>query len=362
MNIVINRTDAIGDTVLTIPMARVLKLKYPDAKIVFIISPKTQDLFLDNKYVDETWVIDPNLPFFSKVSILYNKFKSFRTDYYLYVGGSQISTFVAWLCRVKFRGGLKSKWKSFLFLNRGVRQSRSMVLMHEFEYNLNLLAPMGIEYNYFDRESTLQDILSVEAATKSDAIKYLQEELKNNNSDVDKDYIVIHPGMVGHTLNWPSRNYGRLISRIRSKFNNKYNIIISYTPSDNKYLEGLKDHLASTSTNTNDVLFLDGSIKGLKNYMGILSQAKLFIGPSTGPTHLANVLGVKMVGLYSPIKVQSATRWGPVNRNLEQSRVVVPDVVCGEVINCIESSCPYYECMSKIEVDEVFSNVSDLLN
>ena len=53
--------------------------------------------------------------------------------------------------------------------------------------------------------------------------------------------------------------------------------------------------------------------------------------------------------------------WGPFFRDSKKVRVVVPDVVCGEKFQCAGSSCLYYECMGKIEVDEVFESIQQLL-
>ena len=44
MKILINRSDAIGDTLLTIPIAEYLKKYHKDAQIVFVISKKCEDL------------------------------------------------------------------------------------------------------------------------------------------------------------------------------------------------------------------------------------------------------------------------------------------------------------------------------
>lgn len=95
--------------------------------------------------------------------------------------------------------------------------------------------------------------------------------------------------------------------------------------------------------------------------MGILSKASLFLGPSTGPTHMANALGVKVVAVYSPIKAQSTSRWAPYNRSKTLTNLIVPDVVCGEERACAGASCPYYECMGKIEVSHVVEKAMSLL-
>ena len=53
MKVVINRSDAIGDTLLTLPMAKKLKKHFPDCHITFIISPKTVPIFETNPIVED---------------------------------------------------------------------------------------------------------------------------------------------------------------------------------------------------------------------------------------------------------------------------------------------------------------------
>ena len=96
---------------------------------------------------------------------------------------------------------------------------------------------------------------------------------------------------------------------------------------------------------------------GISGYLNLLSLVDLFIGPSTGPTHLAAALGKPVVAFYSPIKTQSAVRWGPMNICPEHN-ILVPDVICGEIRKCAGKKCLYHECMSKLEVEDVFRRLN----
>lgn len=360
MNVVINRTDAIGDTILTLPMGKFIKEKFKGAKVAFIVSPVCKDLFVNHPYVDECWVLDKNQSLYKKNKFLKEKFKVFKADTFFHVGGSHLPAMIAWKLGIPFRGGLKSKWQSFVFLNKAVRQSRSLVSMHESDYNLNLLSPLGVTYKSIEKELFQPEISISLKETEVAKNEFLNEkELKAPKGGIET--LVIHPGMTGHTLNWASRNYARLISRIEKEMPGRFTFVISFTPSDEKFLTGLREQLARDDYAylKEKVLFLDGSIKGLRNYISFLTTADIFIGPSTGTTHIANTLGLKMIGLYSPIKVQSASRWGPFNRN-EKTKIIVPDVVCGEQTNCAGRICPYFECMAKIEVEDVFNAISEL--
>jgi ADP-heptose:LPS heptosyltransferase len=354
MRILINRSDAIGDTILTTPMAKMLKEKFPNCHVTMLISSRSSNLLNHHPYIDSIKIYHRTNRFFYKIREVFLIFTECRPTHYFYVGGGYLPNFMAWLYRVPFRGGLKSRWHTFLFLNHGIRQKRSLVSMHEMEYNLNLLAPLGIKYHYSELSNYVPE-LSLTENEMSDALVRFNGILEQNNLNPQKKYIFIHPGMTGHTLNWSSKNYGRLVFKLEQKFPGQFNYIISHTPSDNVFLTGLKELLSRDEGKlfSQSVYYFNGAENGIRDYMAILSKASLFVGPSTGTTHIAAALGVPIVGIYSPIKVQSAKRWGPVPKNILKTKIVVPDVICGEPTKCALRDCPYYECMGKIEVDDI---------
>lgn len=357
MNILINRTDAIGDCLLSTPLARLLKEKLKNSQegepnIAFLVSPRAGELIGLCEGVDRVYIYDPSWNFIKRWRFLGRVFKEFSPQSYFHLGGRFLPSFFAFLKGVPFRGGLRSKPFSFLFLNKGIRQSRSAVVMHESEYNMALARPLNVNYSGHHRVQ-YRPLLKVE---KSDALKVRQE----SGFSLDKKLFIFHPGMSGHTLNWSSRNYGRLIERLYQKYGENVNYVVSYTPGDGPYLEGLKDFLSQNEKLKNIVEFFDGSKKGIIHYTHLLKTSDLFVGPSTGTTHMANALDVPQVCLYSPIKVQSSLRWGPYYQN-SKVKVLVPDVVCGEVKTCAGASCPYYECMAKIEVAQAYNACLSIL-
>jgi len=227
MNIVINRSDAIGDTLLTMPMAKFIKAHLPKAKIIFIISPKSKDLFINHPYVDDIWTLDPKEK--SQTNYLRKCFSKFKTDAYFHVGGSHFPTYAAWLSNVKIRGGLKSKWQTFVFLNKAIRQHRSFVAMHESDYNISLLQPLGLDYDFSKRDQYRPEIKITETELTTHLRSFV-EDMQSQNKTTGKPLFFIHPGMSGHTLNWSSRNYARLVLKMEQLQPLKYIFIISYTP------------------------------------------------------------------------------------------------------------------------------------
>ena len=360
MKVVINRTDAIGDIILTLPMARKLKSHFTNCHVIFIVAPKAVPLFESNPTVDEFWVYDKNVSKLRGFISLRDKFQKNKITHYFHVGGSHIPSLAAISAGVHFRGGLLTGWPSFFLLNNGSRQRRSLVEMHESEYNINLLQPLGVSYHYTEKEKCGPSIYLGEEEKEKSLLDF-KSQVEKEGQAFKNDMIFIHPGMTGEALNWSPKNYARLIFRIEKTFPGKYLYVLSFTSSDMPYIKGVNEQLGQKAFSflKEKIYYFNGELKGRRYYMGVLSNAFLFVGPSTGMTHLANIMGVNVVAIYSPIKVHSSLRWGPFYRDKVQ--VVAPDVVCGEKFECAGSSCLYYECMGKVEVDEVFEAVQKFL-
>ncbi len=332
MNVLINRTDAIGDTLLTMPMAAAVKKKFPHSKIIFIVSKKVAPLLWHHPYIDDFLIFPQQCGSFIK------KMASFKADVYFHCGGSFFPSIAALILKIPFRGGLKSRWPSFLLLNKGVRQSRSKSGKHESEYNLELLTPLGIKISSLEREYYAPSI----GLTKEEKTLFLEDfknELQKNGFSWGPPMIFIHPGITGHSLGWPAENYAKLVEKIEHKHPQKFLFIISYTPQDMPYLPSFNSK----------VFFFNGSKKGLRHYLAALSEASLIVASSTGNTHMANVFGIPQIAFYSPLPSQCSRRWGPFYQK-DNVAIMRPSL-----------TYPIDECMSSITVDSVYQKVLQLL-
>ncbi len=72
----------------------------------------------------------------------------------------------------------------------------------------------------------------------------------------------------------------------------------------------------------------------------LISKAVLFIGNSTGPIHIAAAVDTYVVGLYSPVRVESPVRWGPLT---DKKKIFVPqaDNFTRDVMNDIDPKDVY---------------------
>jgi ADP-heptose:LPS heptosyltransferase len=85
----------------------------------------------------------------------------------------------------------------------------------------------------------------------------------------------------------------------------------------------------------------------LETLAAVLQMASVFIGPSTGPMHLAAAVGTPVVALFGPVRTTTPDRWGPLG---DGHKVFAPPV---PVCDCKVAQCQRGDCMDLITVEEV---------
>jgi ADP-heptose:LPS heptosyltransferase len=255
------------------------------------------------------------------------------------------------LSGIRSRVGPLSKWYSYLFFNRGMRQNRSAVEMHEADYNLMLLRRLGI------RVPSRRFI--PHTAADPDATERMQqfiESLKMPNPD---SFVVVHPGMGGSALNWPEGYYVDLIQRLSQR---GVSVMVPGAYSEKALVARVTGEANERDPELPIFSFVSSNrIGSLSDLIAILSLSKVVVAPSTGPLHLAVALGKPTVSFFSPVKVQSALRWGPYTADDSKHSVLVPDALCGQDFKCLGRKCPFFFCMERTGVEEAVRSVMEKL-
>lgn len=239
-------------------------------------------------------------------------------------------SFALWSEGVPTRAGVRSQWHSFIFLNKGLRQRRSLATQHEADYNLDLLL-----HAFQIQENITQE--------KTPTLKLVAP---NNPGLLEKHYLtagkylVVHPGMAGSALNWPIPRYIELIEKVIPDTQ----VVLTGTPADEPWLKDIKSYFKGNSR----VLSLQNELKATE-LMTVLKNAKAVVVPSTGVAHIAASLGTPVLGIYSPLRVQHPRRWAARG---DQVHIFVPQEHPEQPLGP--------ECMEEIKVDDLLKTLSSL--
>ena len=330
MKILITRTDRIGDVILSLPVAEVLKERYPDAEISFMLRKPLKQLIEKQPYIDKIVIYNNNGGFKKKLDIL----RTERFDMAIVLFPTFSLSLLLFFAHIPTRIGSGYRWFSFL-LNHRLYEHRHNSERHEVEYNLALLKKIGLD------ESIRKPRLYIDDKEKERAKSFL----KSNGID-SGNFLIIHPGSGGSTLSWPLKHYKELARMISNKINMQ--VVLTGDTTEFVQTEEIRK-----SCNGNVI-----NIAGKTNLLetsAIISLAKIFIGNSTGPMHIAAAVGTKVAAFFPPSRVNRKTRWRP----LSDAFIFEPPVPRCE--RCIKERCPYYNCLSLITPENVFNGIKDFI-
>jgi heptosyltransferase III len=304
-NIIISRTDSIGDVILTLPVAAVLKKHFPEIKIGFLGKAYTRPVIEACKYVDT--FIDINV-FLKDDTIQINGEKPVAI---LHVFPVAAIAMRALQLHIPLRIGTTNRFYHWLTCNKLVKLSRKHSLLHEAQLNLKLLKVFGIINNF-----SLQEIGKLFGLEK---LKPLPEKFKNLISK-DKYNLILHPKSLGSAREWGLSNF---IMLIRLLGTSRYRIFISGTEKEREALQPVFNEVGDAVTDISGLMNLD-------EFISFISHCDGLVANSTGPLHIAAALGKDALGIYPPMRPIHPGRWAPLGPN---ARTFVLDKFCNDCKN-----------------------------
>ncbi len=324
-----------GDLILATPVISTIRTNNPDAYIGVLVSKYAEDIVKYNTEINQV-ITDEFIK--GKRSIknfisLLKKIRAERFDTAIILFPSFLVCLLIFLAGIKRRISHASRWYVYLFCNEILLQHRSRVEKHEADYNLALAQRVGNIKIIVREPKIFTDIESIEKARKLLIDK-----------GVHNRFIIMHCGSGGSARNWSALRYAELADMIIERL--KIETIFTGRDNDYKMIEEIKKNMKN---NPKEILNTDR----ISVLVALISMSSFFVGPSTGPLHIASALKIPLAGIYSPVRVQSPKRWGPYNS--ERAVVFSPDVDCPARYSCFYEACRYYDCMELIRVEDVFN-------
>lgn len=286
--ILIARTEnRIGDVVLTIPLAGILKSHLPHTLIAFLGTIYTAPIVKKSAFVDE---------FYN-----WNRYKDLskcNADAVILVSPWFDIAQASWRAKIPIRIGMARRWFHWLYANRRTFLKKRAVNLHETQLSTSFLSALGIEaprnidqlYRYYGwRKEPNCSFPAVISNTKRN--------------------IILHPKSKGTAPEWPLKHYYRLACLLDE---NHFNVILSGNEAEKDSMQQTCPELFKLPHITDIVGQYD-----LANFLNIVEQADCLVASSTGPVHLAAAAGINTIGLYTPVRPHHPQRWKPIGEKVK---------------------------------------------
>jgi heptosyltransferase-2 len=325
MKIVIRAPNWVGDSVLALPAVESVRRAFPDAQLWIAAKDWVKELFTLNG-LSEGIVPLPAHEDLKTFKTNVQSLKGHNFDIGLLLTNSFGSALLFYLARIPKRWGYAADGRSLL-LTSWIPVDNGDNPRHHVHYYLDLLSGLGLE----TRPPKLQ--LSVPQSEKGAA----QERLVSLGLDLNRPLVVMSPGATyGPAKRWPATRFAQLAGVFQNQRDAEILIIGS---------AGETEIAASIAFGMDRKPAVLTGQTTLTQLLGLINQAALVISNDTGPMHLANALGVPVVGIFGPTDPAVT---GPFE---QPSRAVKKDVPCWP---CSYRKCPYdHRCMMTIETADV---------
>ena len=333
--ILITRTDRIGDLVLTTPLFKAVREKFPKAWIAAAVFLEHREIVQGNPYLDEVILYDKKGTehglwgqFLFSQKLRHNKF-----DVVVHAHGTNRMHLAAWLAGIPVRIGYdrRAPWALSHVLPYNKKEGKKQ----EAEYLFELLEPLGM---IFPREITTFFPVSYRS------VRSLENLCLFHKIPQERSWIVLNPSASDVTKMWPAERFAELVTQIQR---DRPGVFLAIgTSQDRPIIEKL------TKSTSVPVFDLSGRLS-LGMLGALIKRSALLVSNDSGPVHIATAVGAPVVSIFGRYEPGlGPERWHPLGKN---ARVVAKD------ISRIPADARKFTCIDEIPVEDVYRAAMDLL-
>ncbi|MEW5782576.1 MAG: glycosyltransferase family 9 protein [Pseudomonadota bacterium] len=332
---------ALGDSLLSTPALRALRLTYPEAHITWAIHPSLLGLFEGFPDVNELFPYNNK---WAQFLTAVRRLKGYDLAVILH-GNEPQATPLAYLSGARhiFKLPNTNSW-SFL-LSNPTPKYRWEDLGHGIDQRLAVVRLAGAK-EPFDRRMVVPP--------HQDGEQLAEEWLKKVGL-LSAPIIALQPGASTTSRRWPKARFiEAALQLLQSRPDLRF--IVTGSPKERPLCEEITATINESSLGNSRLAWASAGELPLHALPTLLKKAKVLVTGDTGPMHLAVAIGTPVVALFA---VSDPSRSGPAY-DLDRHLIIRKWRTCNP---CLSKRCTYPEpiCMANITVDEVVSAVSQIL-
>lgn len=368
--ILIIKPSALGDVIHTLPLLKILRMRYPEARISWLLNREIQGLLEGHPDLDrifpfnrQAWGEMGRLSrTLQEFSGLIRQVRQARFDLVLDVQGLFRSGLIAYLSGARCRLGFaNARELSPLFYTLKAPVPPGEI--HAVERYLSLLSPLGIEVkgaggrcgphrldftlpvSQADR-LYIRELLAGETRKGSDSMvrdpgSWIGRPPKTGHTSLDFPLILMSPGARWESKRWPPERFAQLADRLIER--DRATVALIGSPSEWPLAEEIRDQMREAP------LLLAGQTS-LKQLAALMEEASLLITNDSGPMHLAAAMGTPVVAIFGPTSPRRTGPYGSGHRILQKELPCVP---------CFKRRCREdHRCLRSLEVGEVLEQIA----
>jgi ADP-heptose:LPS heptosyltransferase len=346
------RPDHLGDVLLTLPAAGLLRQVLPTARLAYLVGHAGKDAASHSPHVDEVLVAPfppPHAPFdaeeWARIAARERRRLEGRFDIALVLRPDDpwSGTLLAAAGIPARLGYDRPETRPFLTHARPLSPRRHARLLAA-DLAIDALEHLGFSAPRLPQISVADCVRPTEAE-QIEAVAGLRE------AGIDDRPIVLHPGSGWPLKNWPSQHWGTVAAALASRQHTAPLVVGG--PAEGALVDAVVEGSGRRAVKLNRPLSLGG-------LAALHRMARVVIATDSGALHLAAMMGTPVVGLYGPADPLVFTPGTAAHRQ----RLVwkgLPCSPCGRLVTPPCGAITEPACITAISVQAVLTASEELL-
>ncbi len=335
-----------GSIILSSPLLRALREKFPESKIYYSTDSKNKGLYDNNLLIDYFSYVDIKnvVSSFSLLKLALDLRKE-KFDIVIDLEQfSRTSAIISYLTGAKVRVGFDTKrqFRDILYTNK-VNFDDKLYIVENY---LNLGGALNIE----PESSSLVSISSSEK--DENELESILEKHKIKTIDI---LIGINPNASGFAVQrrWPGKYFTRLAQSIVNKYPNT-KIVFTGSEDELPYVSSIIEPIEDKFS----IINLAGKIN-LRQLALLMKRFKFFISNDSGPLHLAKAMNCPTISFFGP---ETPVLYAPKSSNDTVFYKNFRCSPCITVYNAKNTTCGNNLCLKAITPQEVMRDIDRRMN
>ncbi len=318
---------------MTTPAVTAIKAARPAASIAYVIEEPFRRLVEGNPYIDRVLAIPAKqgaADFARFVRELRRETYDMVIDFH---GGPRASR-IAWLARARSKAGYRLKYKSWIYDVRVPRSAEGKPI-HSVENHLNLVRALGMAAEVPEPPLLLPEATAAEKAE----IDRVWAESGLGGAKI----VVLHIGAGNEFRDWGEKNLAALTQRLAAVPGVR--VVLAGAERDKARAAAIAAERGEAGVAS--IVSLAGELN-LIELREVIARGAVFVGPDSGPMHIAATTRTPIVALFGPTLPDHFAPWRA------QATIVAKELACRP---CKQRECATrdFRCLQSITVDEVLA-------
>jgi predicted lipopolysaccharide heptosyltransferase III len=298
--ILLIRLRLLGDVVLTTPLIRGLRRKFPAARLSYVVEPAAAPVLRGNPHLEEL-IVAPRRSGIARVAAdmrLARQLRSARYDVVIDLHGGPRAAWLAWATGARTRIGYTIKGRSWMYTH-AVPRADDLLPRHSVANQWDLLGPLGV-----DPPDPVRD--AVEMTVDSAAARSVDAKLAALGIAADHQIVVVHVSAGNPFRRWPAEAFATLAARLAGA-DNRRRVVLTSGPSEaeaaSRIAAAARKQLGKEGFRVSDPVLDVAELRALAG------RAAVYIGGDSGPLHVASATTTPIVALFGPTLPERSMPW-----------------------------------------------------